>query len=181
MIYDVWNGDFDSDGAGPSSSALYMLEAFEDAACLLLPDGVFVLNYYGKEEGGDFRAVLRTIRRVFADTRVFHDAAREAAAAGATEAAAAPYNLIVFASMAGPVRFREPVDADFLGSTSIRRDALRGLPLREIRFDVEGADGAPVLRASEGGAARLWELQRDVRRAHAAALGAVNRGVREEL
>ena len=158
-----------------------MLEAFENADCIMKSDGVFVLNYYGKREGHDFRAVLKTIRQVFAHTRVFHDAARDDAIVdNSIEASAAPYNMIVFASM-GPIIFRDPIQADFLGSTSIRYDALHGLHLREISMDASDFEAVPVLQASDDGASKLWELQRGVRQSHAASLAAVHRDVKEEL
>ncbi|OJD32261.1 spermine spermidine synthase [Diplodia corticola] len=133
IIHDVFTG-----GAEPT--ALFTLDFLQGLKTLLRPDGVVAINYAGDLRLASTRLVLNTIHAVFPSCRIFRDQAKdEAASADEMDF----INMIVFCRPSKtPLHFRQPVDADFLGSM-VRRRTL--YPTKELEVAFTPDDGADLL------------------------------------
>ncbi|RHZ63897.1 spermidine synthase [Aspergillus thermomutatus] len=158
IVHDVFTG-----GAEPVE--LFTIEFIKGLYDLLKDDGVVAINYAGDISLYPAALAVRTIKAVFPSCRIF----REDAAA---EAKFDFTNMVIFCKKSNtPLRFREPVKADFLGSRS-RQNYL--VPKHEVdpaQFDKIEKGGRRVLVAKETGrlhkyldrgALGHWEIMRTV-------------------
>ncbi|HKO51976.1 MAG TPA: fused MFS/spermidine synthase [Polyangiaceae bacterium] len=103
VVHDTFTG-------GTTPEHLLSLEVLQRIHALLRPGGVLALNFIGYHEGEQAEAsfaVARTVKAVFANVRVFRDAALTAEPAN-------PGNLLFFASN-DDLKFDIPADAEFEG------------------------------------------------------------------
>ncbi|CAL5872041.1 uncharacterized protein PFLUO_LOCUS6298 [Penicillium psychrofluorescens] len=148
IVHDVFTG-----GAEPAE--LFTFEFLEQLNSLLRDDGVIAINYAGDLTLYPTGLIVRTIQSVFPSCRIF----REEAPGGADEENPNFTNLVLFCkkSTRTPLRFREPVEADFLRSKS-RESYL--VPKHELDPDMFAAvpkNGRAVLVQKEVG--RLHKFQ----------------------
>lgn len=133
IIHDVFTG-----GAEPT--ALFTLDFLQGLKTLLRPDGVVAINYAGDLRLASTRLVLNTIHAVFPSCRIFRDQAKEA---DAGDDDMDFINMIVFCRPSKtPLVFRQPTDADFLGSI-VRRRTL--YPAKELEVKFKPDEGAQLL------------------------------------
>ncbi|KAL4892201.1 S-adenosyl-L-methionine-dependent methyltransferase [Aspergillus ambiguus] len=159
IVHDVFTG-----GAEPVE--LFTLEFLQGLNALLKPDGAIAINYAGDISLYPAALTVRTILAVFPSCRIFRE---EVAAEDNVEFT----NMVVFCkkSSATPLRFRDPVPADFLKS-QFRESYL--VPKHEIdpaRFRAVEKGGRSVLVAKEAGlldkyqdrgALEHWQIMRHV-------------------
>ena len=179
IIHDVFTG-----GAEPVE--LFTEEFLAGLSQLLHPEGVIAIvsmrnsdrhekkadrseqNYAGDLSSASTRLVVSTVKVVFPHCRFF----REEAAPEGPDPINNPHggdftNMVMFCRKSGVLDFRDPVEADFLGSQA-RRHHLS--PKHEIDaeiFDNKPAVGVEVRRTLKRGQTRELEaLQRDSAVAH---------------
>ncbi|KAL3420876.1 spermine spermidine synthase [Phlyctema vagabunda] len=149
IVHDVFTG-----GAEPVE--LFTLEFLRDLKTMLTPNGVIAINYAGDFMLPPARIIVNTIQSVFPNCRIY----RESASPAATEAMDFT-NMVIFCtagttSKSKKVTFRQPVEADMLGSQS-RRTFLP--PRHEVpvsKFKPRRDDGGLLLR---NGTERFREWQ----------------------
>ncbi|EKG15254.1 Spermine synthase [Macrophomina phaseolina MS6] len=134
IIHDVFTG-----GAEPT--ALFTLDFMQGLRQLLRPDGVVAINYAGDLRLNSTRLVLNTIHAVFPSCRIFRDQAKQESE---SEDEMDFINMILFCRPVKntPIRFRQPVDADYLGSI-VRRRTLYPAADLEVKFKPD--EGAELL------------------------------------
>lgn len=121
VIHDVFTG-----GAEPTS--LFTYEFLSGLKQLLTPDGTIAINYASDIDLPSTRYVINTIISVFPNCRLFRDIAEEDGAMHVNFV-----NMVLFCRRTSrPFIFREPVEADYLG-TSSRKTYL--LPRLEIDLE----------------------------------------------
>lgn len=161
IVHDVFTG-----GAEPAD--LFTIEFLLDLSALLKDDGVIAINYAGDLTLYPTALIVRTIQAVFPSCRIF----REQAASKDDENANFT-NMVLFCkkNTNTPLTFRDPVNADFLGSKS--REAYL-VPKHEMElstFSTIPPKGRRVLVAKEVGrlhkfqdraALEHWEIMRTV-------------------
>ncbi|OJJ48325.1 hypothetical protein ASPZODRAFT_61817 [Penicilliopsis zonata CBS 506.65] len=136
IVHDVFTG-------GVEPLQLFTLEFFKGLDALLSPDGVIAINYAGDITRYPAALIVRTIRSVFPTCRIF----REAGPSGESDFT----NMVIFCKKATstPLKFRAPVEADFLRSKA-RKSYL--VPENEIdvtRFDTIEKGGRRYLVSEE--------------------------------
>ncbi|KKY13974.1 putative spermine spermidine synthase [Diplodia seriata] len=159
IIHDVFTG-----GAEPA--ALFTLDFLAGLKTLLRPDGVVAVNYAGDLRLASTRLVLNTIHAVFPSCRIFRD---QAAEADPDPDAMDFINMIVFCRpVATPITFRQPADADFLGSV-VRRRTLYPAKELEVKFTPDAdaqlltPETIPVLeKGHRESAVSHWRIMRTV-------------------
>ncbi|KNC78786.1 hypothetical protein SARC_08801 [Sphaeroforma arctica JP610] len=115
VLHDVFTG-------GSMPSALFTVEVFQLIRDSMTGRGVLGVNYFGHitgDKAADTRLVVATLLGVFEHVRTFSD-----------EHPGDAHNLVFFASDV-PIKFRTPVEADYLGS-SIRARELSSLSEKEV-------------------------------------------------
>lgn len=123
IIHDVFTG-----GAEPVE--LFTTEFLSGLQMLLKPDGVIAINYAGDLAMPAVSIIYRTVTSVFPSCRAFRE--DEAPAPGARPEDFT--NMVFFCrKKEGSIRFRRPIEADFLGSGA-RKEFL--LPKHEIMADM---------------------------------------------
>lgn len=169
ILHDVFTG-----GAEPLP--LFTHEFLSDLRTLLTPNGVIALNYAGDLSTLATKQVLNTIGTVFGhQCRMYRDTAPSSTSD--SEENSDFLNMVIFctnaATAASPLEFREPVEADFLGSTS-RRHYLVPQPALEMQFpSAEELEGEKVKMLMKGNiksfekgqvesARRHWKIMRKV-------------------
>lgn len=146
IIHDVFTG-----GAEPVE--LFTTEFLEGLHAMLKPEGVIAINYAGDISMPASSIIYRTITSVFPSCRVFRE----------DEPPASPdvkpddfTNMVFFCRKnAGPITFRKPVEADFLGSGA-RREYM--LPQHEISPEIFN-DKVDVLRSGRTKQLEKWQAQ----------------------
>ncbi|CAN8071280.1 unnamed protein product [Agarophyton chilense] len=131
VIHDVFTG-------GTIPSALFSHEMFMNISRVLTCDGVIAVNFVGAIESPKTPAtqavsiVFQRLKAVFANVRAFSDGMDSRM-----------HNVVFFASQDRQrTKFREPVDADFMGSP-LRRRALASFQEHEVENAIlEGSDSA---------------------------------------
>lgn len=146
IIHDVFTG-----GAEPVE--LFTSEFLSGLHLLLKPDGVIAINYAGDLGMPSASIIYRTITSVFPSCRVF----REEEAAAEPNAKQDDFtNMVFFCRKTDiPVKFRKPVEADFLGSR-FRREYL--VPKHEIpssAFETKG----DILRRGKTKELEKWQAK----------------------
>jgi spermidine synthase len=143
IIHDVFTG-----GAEPV--ALFTYEFLSGLHMLLKNDGVIAINYAGDLAMPAASIIYRTITSVFPSCRVFRE--DQAPAPGVKPEDFT--NMVFFCRKTAntPIKFRKPVEADFLGSSS-RKEYL--LPKHEILASEFVADG-DVLRQGKTKELEKW-------------------------
>lgn len=156
IVHDVFTG-----GVLPFN--LFTVEFMRGLNTLLNEDGVIAINYAGDVSSYTAGLVVRTIRNVFPTCRVFCESLEDSNFT----------NMVVFCkkSTVTPLKFREPIQADYLRS-KFRETHL--VPRREIdlsRFDRVEEGGQKILVAKElehvkrfqdQGAIAHWKIMRSV-------------------
>lgn len=124
IIYDVFTG-------GASPLALFTLESLAALKVLLNEHGVVAINYAGDITSEPMRNVLRTIDHVFIERcRAFREMPATTSAANEGDM----LNAVVFCAKSDkmwPFSFRDPGEADYLGSKSRARFLA---PKKELEF-----------------------------------------------
>ena len=125
IIHDVFTG-----GAEPL--VLFTSQFLANLRTLLTPNGVIALNYAGDLSVPLTRLVLRTISKTFSDQcKIYRDAPPETKP---QHDSSDFLNMVVFCrNSPGPISFRAPTAADFLGSKS-RQYYMLPKPEHEIPF-----------------------------------------------
>ena len=170
IIHDVFTG-----GAEPT--ALFTVEFLSGLSTLLRDDGVIAINYAGDLNLPTTALVLRTIHSVFPTCRMFRDAAPTTG-----QSKSDFVNMVLFclnpSNENNMIVFREPVEADYLGSAA-RRLHLAPKADHEIPFPPPIAENSgepnqstePLLRKASVNllekhqletAVRHWWIMRDV-------------------
>jgi len=129
IIHDVFTG-----GAEPL--ALFTEKFLSNLRALLEVDGVIALNYAGTLNALLTTRALNTIYKVFdGQCRLFRESPAEDKSIVSSAATDDDFsNIVVFCrNSPGPITFRNPIEADFLGSWS-RRQHLLPKPESEIQF-----------------------------------------------
>ncbi|CCX32345.1 S-adenosyl-L-methionine-dependent methyltransferase [Pyronema domesticum] len=112
ILHDVFTG-----GAVPAS--LFTLEVFEGLKALLAEDGVVAINWAGDLKLPAARSIIRTIRHVFQNCRVFRE---EPATEDDIKKGRDFTNMVIFCTPSPlPYSFRRPVQSDLLGSYARQR------------------------------------------------------------
>lgn len=147
IIHDVFTG-----GAEPVE--LFTVEFLSGLHLLLKPDGVIAINYAGDLSMPSASIVYRTVTTVFPSCRAFRE--EEAPAAGGTKHNDDFTNMVFFCRKTNiPVNFRQPVEADFLGSR-FRREYL--VPKHEIPASVFEKEGS-ILRKGRTKELEKWQAK----------------------
>ncbi|KAB8074356.1 S-adenosyl-L-methionine-dependent methyltransferase [Aspergillus leporis] len=146
IVHDVFTG-----GAEPIE--LFSIEFLEGLNSLLKLDGVIAINYAGDLSLYPAALTVRTIEAVFPSCRMFREDAGD-------EANGDFANMVIFCKKSSdtPLRFRDPVPADFLDS-KFRETYL--VPKHEIDPAIfKGVKGGQsVLRAKDTGKLYRWQDQ----------------------
>ncbi|CAE6417924.1 unnamed protein product [Rhizoctonia solani] len=138
IIHDCFSG-------GSVPTFLFSTGFFEGIKGLLRPDGVLAVNFAGKLGSDPAHAILNTLLSVFESCRVFHD---KVIYEPGKEPKAGEHddflNMVYFCSNAPTLKFRDPVEKDFLGSF-LRQHILTTMDRREVAFaDIRGNATAPA-------------------------------------
>ena len=145
IIHDVFTG-----GAEPVE--LFTVEFLSGLHMLLKEDGVIAINYAGDLAMPASSLIYRTISSVFPSCRVFREDAAPAPGVKPEDFT----NMVFFCRKQNiPVKFRQPVEADFLGSGS-RREYL--LPKHEIMPEQFVREGE-VLRSGKTKELEKWHAK----------------------
>ncbi|KAI9850661.1 MAG: hypothetical protein M1838_005306 [Thelocarpon superellum] len=160
IIHDVFTG-----GAEPVD--LFTFEFLSGLRDLLQPNGAIAMNYAGDVAAPSARLVVRTILAVFPTCRIFRE--------GHEPDTSSKYldftNMVLFCTKAAtPLRFRSPVEADFLGSLSRRQHLVPRYEIDATIFgDVAGDDDVlrkdsteRLTRWQEKSALGHWKIMRKV-------------------
>ena len=133
MIHDVFTG-----GAEPV--ALFVEEFLHGLHTMLKPEGIIAINYAGDLLLNSANMVVNTIKSVFPTCRLFRDDPRN-------EASPTDFtNMIIFCLKSSrQIDFRQPVEADFLGSIARQH---RLLPQNEIPSDYFDNPRTKILKRS---------------------------------
>lgn len=128
IIHDVFTG-----GAEPLP--LFTEEFLQGLKSLLRdPNGVIAINYAGDLAIESTKQVLNTINTVFdRRCRIFRDTPAESSSSDESETDFLNMVIFCYPSSSEPITFRQPVEADYLGSQS-RRHYLLPRPELELRF-----------------------------------------------
>ncbi|GME22797.1 Spermine synthase [Neofusicoccum parvum] len=134
IIHDVFTG-----GAEPA--ALFTLDFMQGLKTILRQDGVVAINYAGDLRLDSTRLVLNTIHAVFPSCRIFRDQAKEE---NGQPDEMDFINMILFCRPVKKalINFRQPTDADFLGSI-VRKRTL--YPQKELEVAFTPDEGAQLL------------------------------------
>ncbi|KAJ8096530.1 hypothetical protein POJ06DRAFT_48099 [Lipomyces tetrasporus] len=173
IIHDIFTG-------GVVSPRLFTSEMWQDTRRIMAPDGVLVVNFGGDLDSSVSRAMIRTLIQEFRETggncRAFRELPKpENLAPGDSDMA----NVVLFCRKreGGPVKFRGPVEEDYLKSL-VRYQALivkneielpiylrdsEELPenMNEIRI-INDSNVHRFGRQAAEGAAKHWELMNEV-------------------
>lgn len=142
IVHDVFTG-------GIEPVELFTLEFMQGLDALLEDDGVVAINYAGDISLPGAGIVIRTIKAVFPECRIFRE---NDGSEPPAEETLEFINMVVFCkkSRTGPLTFRQPKENDYLGSQS-RKTYMH--PRRELAsslFDIaDGTTDQRVLRASK--------------------------------
>ncbi|KAL9101239.1 MAG: hypothetical protein Q9163_003472 [Psora crenata] len=157
IIHDVFTG-----GAEPIE--LFTMEFLTDLSNLLSIDGTIAINYAGDLLLPSAAAVVKTILAVFPACRLFREMA-----APSNPVTEDLINMVMFCrKSSGPFEFRDPVDADYLGSRA-RKEHL--FPQHEIDIAQISSSSSETItrestrrfRASQIRNAQIhWHLMRTV-------------------
>ncbi|KAI1102887.1 S-adenosyl-L-methionine-dependent methyltransferase [Jackrogersella minutella] len=141
VVHDVFTG-----GAEPIP--LFTEEFLSGLKHMLKPNGVIAINYAGDFTLPPLGIVINTIREVFPSCRIFRE--NESPSAETVEETGRDFdNVIVFCSkIEEKITFRDPTEADFLGSLSRRAYLFPQHEVDESAFSATAAD-AGILRANE--------------------------------
>ncbi|KAI9719569.1 MAG: hypothetical protein M1812_003340 [Candelaria pacifica] len=141
IVHDVFTG-----GAEPVE--LFTYEFLTGLHNLLRPDGVIAINYAGDLLHPTASIILTTIHKIFPTCRIFRENAAETSTASTDFT-----NMVIFCLKTPnqPLTFREPTEADFLGS-HVRRESL--MPRFEVKDEVFYG-GKSGLEKRDGGV--LWK------------------------
>ncbi|THX19218.1 spermine/spermidine synthase [Aureobasidium pullulans] len=127
ILHDVFTG-----GAEPLP--LFTDNFLRDLRSLLTPDGVVAVNYAGDLDDSSTKQIVNTINLAFdRQCRMFRDS-EPSSERGDTDF----LNMVIFCknSAVGELKFRAPVEADFLGAVS-RRHYLAPKDKLELKFPTE--------------------------------------------
>ncbi|QRW25411.1 spermine/spermidine synthase [Rhizoctonia solani] len=138
IIHDCFSG-------GSVPTFLFSTGFFEGVKRLLKTDGVLAVNFAGKLGSDPAHAILNTLLSVFDSCRVFHD---KVVYEPGKEPESGEHddflNMVYFCNNAPALKFRDPVEKDFLGSF-LRQHILTTMDRREVTFDhIRGNATAPV-------------------------------------
>ncbi|KAL4808764.1 S-adenosyl-L-methionine-dependent methyltransferase [Aspergillus unguis] len=147
IVHDVFTG-----GAEPVE--LFTYEFISGLNALLKDDGVIAINYAGDLNLYPTALSIRTIKAIFPTCRLFREDASSEVGPDFT-------NMVIFctksSSHLAPLKFRDPVPADFLESRFRARYLLPKHEVDASRFETVEAGGRRVLHAGETG--RLHKYQ----------------------
>ncbi|PCH41195.1 spermidine synthase [Wolfiporia cocos MD-104 SS10] len=123
VVHDVFSG-------GGLPPHLFTQQFWNDTKALMQSDGVLAVNFAGRLNSDSSRAIILTLESVFKSCRAFCDVADPGG-----NVQDVYHNWVLFCTPSTePLKFRDSVDADYLGSTQ-RRRVLAHLSERE--FDVD--------------------------------------------
>lgn len=162
IIHDVFTG-----GAEPLS--LFTTSFLHNLRSLLTPNGAIALNYAGDLSLPLTKLVLNTINQVFSSQcKIYRDSPLEAKSHLNANSEEDFLNMVIFCrNTPGPISFRKPIQADFLGSKS-REHYMLPKPELEIQFPPQTSQ---VLNAGDEqnwaaqqaeSAKRHWRIMRKV-------------------
>ena len=156
IIHDVFTG-----GAEPAE--VFTFEFLLDLSALLKDNGAIVINYAGDPASPITSMIYRTVAAVFPSCRVFRETDPASAATTVT-------NMAIFCTKSEhPVVFREPIEADFLGSGARKESLPPTFEIPPQSFDAEGellhrsGNGMRMLKKSQTQSAiEHWRVMRTV-------------------
>lgn len=149
VVHDVFTG-----GAEPVD--LFTFEFLQDLNAILKPGGVIAINYAGDLLLPAARIIVNTIRTVFPTCRIFRESAAPSEETILKDGRDFTNMVIFCTNAADEVKFRKPVEKDFLGSGA-RKVYL--LPKHEVQnevFEVQEGDGG-ILYKNDTERFRPWQ------------------------
>ncbi|OJD13810.1 hypothetical protein AJ78_05767 [Emergomyces pasteurianus Ep9510] len=160
IVHDVFTG-----GVEPVS--LFTIEFMRGLRSLLKRDGVIAINYAGDLSLPSSGLIVRTIKSAFQSCRIFRESEPPA------DTSAGDFtNMVIFCKLTdSPLEFRNPTEADFLGSMSRRTylmpefeiDAASFAKVEEGQQDVLAAGHVgDLVRWHSQSAAGHWSIMRTV-------------------
>ncbi|KAK4502894.1 hypothetical protein PRZ48_006320 [Zasmidium cellare] len=163
IIHDVFTG-------GTEPLALFNAQFLSNLRSLLTPNGIIAINYAGDLALPLTTTVLNTIAHVFSASqcKIYRDSPREKDALPDSASDSDFLNMVLFCRNApGPITFRKPREADYLGSKS-RRYYMLPKPEHEIPFPESDAgilnlgDEGKFAKEQGKSAVRHWRIMRKV-------------------
>ncbi|KAJ9151398.1 Spermine/spermidine synthase [Pleurostoma richardsiae] len=141
IIHDVFTG-----GAEPI--ALFTLEFLQNLGALLKPDGVIAINYAGDFTLPPPKIVVQTIRQVFPSCRIFREHPRNEEE---VERDGRDFtNMVIFCTKSSrELTFREPTDADMLGSRTRKMFLKPEYEVFDSDFTASGVDETAVVKKDQ--------------------------------
>ena len=138
-------------------SELFTVEFLEGLKMMLKDEGVVAINYAGDLALGSTGVVYRTVMEVFGSCRVFREEEKKKDGKGDGNRGADFTNLLFICVKPKDVEitFREPVEADWLGSDA-RREYM--VPKYEVFAEEFEGEGEILTRANLG-IMRKWERE----------------------
>jgi len=162
IIHDVFTG-----GAEPAD--LFTFEFLSGLKQMLKSDGVIAINYAGDLAMPSTSLIYRTILEVFPSCRVFREDEQIAEENEDAIEQDGEFTNMVFLCNKGdtPVKFREAVEADFLGSSSRRAYMVPKFEVAASKFEREGelltrANTKALEKMQVQSAIGHWKLMRKV-------------------
>ncbi|OTB00291.1 hypothetical protein M426DRAFT_324434 [Hypoxylon sp. CI-4A] len=151
IVHDVFTG-----GAEPIP--LFTEEFLAGLKHMLKPNGVIAINYAGDFTLPPLGIVMNTIQEVFPSCRIFREG--EPPSPEKLEETGRDFdNVIVFCTKTGDeVTFREPTEADFLGSLARKAYLFPKHEVDQSAFSAT-AEGAGILRVNETEKLAKWHDQ----------------------
>ncbi|PGH12304.1 hypothetical protein AJ79_04370 [Helicocarpus griseus UAMH5409] len=148
IVHDVFTG-----GVEPVN--LFTVEFMTGLRSLLKEDGVIAINYAGDLSLPSAGLVVRTIKSVFPNCRIFREGEPD------LDAKAGDFtNMVVFCKLnESPLNFRNPTKADFLSSMSRERWLLPKYEIDPSVFDKAVAVEQDVLAAGQVGDIVRWHAR----------------------
>ncbi|KAI0677382.1 hypothetical protein C8Q78DRAFT_1002534 [Trametes maxima] len=124
-LFDIVIHDCFSGGGVPSH--LYTEEFWRDLKNIVSPHGIVAVNFAGILESPSGKGVVSTLQASFPQCRAFYDSLETS-----HNTTSEFLNWVFFCTLSPePIEFRQPVDADYLGSY-LRRHVFAHLPQREL-------------------------------------------------
>ncbi|KAL1957726.1 hypothetical protein VTO42DRAFT_5569 [Malbranchea cinnamomea] len=148
IVHDVFTG-------GVEPVDLFTLEFMQGLHDLLADDGVIAVNYAGDLSLPSAGQVIRTVLSTFTSCRIF----RESEQSTNTDEGDFTNTVIFCKKTHGPLKFRKPVKADFLGCRSREAYLLPKYEIDPAVFENSGDESQSVLQAEKSSQLQAWQFK----------------------
>ncbi|KAG5291884.1 spermine/spermidine synthase [Histoplasma ohiense] len=148
IVHDVFTG-----GVEPIN--LFTVEFMKGLSALLKEDGVIAINYAGDLSLPSSGLIVRTIKSVFPSCRIFRESEPPADTREGDFT-----NMVIFCKQTdSPLEFRNPTEADFLGSKSRESYLLPQYEINAASFAKPEEDQQDILAVGHAGNLVRWHSQ----------------------